>query len=709
MPDLPTGTVTFFFTDIEGSTRLWEQYPEAMKKALARHDALLRAAIEAHDGYVFKTVGDAFCAAFDTAPDALAAALAAQRALHAEAWGEVGSIRVRIALHTGAAEEREGDYFGQPLNRVARLLSAGHGGQVLLSQTIYDLVRDALPAGASLRDLGERRLKDLQRPERIFQLVVPDLPADFPSLKTLDNRPNNLPAQAALLVGREKEIEAVRGRLLRPDVRLLTLTGPGGTGKTRLALQVAAEVLDDFEHGVFFVALAPISDPGLVVPTMAQTLGLKETAGQPLIETLKDYLRDRALMLVLDNFEQVLAAASRVAELLAAGPQLKVLVTSRAVLRVYGEHEFPVPPLTLPDPQRLPPPERLTQYEAVRLFIERALAVKPDFAVTNDNAPAVAEICRRLDGLPLALELAAARIRLLPPQAMLARLERRLPLLTGGARDLPARQQTLRNAIAWGYDLLGPGEQTLFRRLAVFVGGCTLEAAEAVGGGAVEVLDGIESLVGKSLLRQEEGVGGEPWFAMLETIREFALERLEESGEAEAIRRQHAAHYLELAEQAESALKGSQQMAWLEQLEREHDNLRAALRRSVERGEAEYGLRLGGALGRFWWMHGYLIEGRAWLTALLALPGASSSTAARALALFSAARNPRTGPQPSKGWPRNWVAACSTSAMPLAITTASSSWKPPMRPRPPPSSSPPLHRATSRPPRRRCCSLLSKR
>jgi predicted ATPase/class 3 adenylate cyclase len=618
----PTGTVTFLFTDIEGSTKRWEHDAPAMQAALARHDEILKRAIEEHGGYVFKTVGDAFCAAFATAHDALEAALEAQRGLLASRWEDTGPLRVRMALHVGEAEERDGDYFGPPLNRVARLLSAGHGAQVLLSLTTRELVRDRLPAGAALEDLGEHRLKDLFGPERVFQLVAPGLPAEFPSLRTLEGHPNNLPIQPTPLVGRQREVSEIAERLGGEGVRLLTLTGPGGTGKTRLALQVGADLLEEFDDGVFFVSLAAVTDPKLVPSAITGSLGLKESAGQSLEDGLEAYLRQKRLLLILDNFEQVLHGAPLVGDLVGACPNLKVLATSRAPLMLYGEQEYPVPPLEVPDPVRLPPPERLAQYEAVKLFVERARAVMADFAVTDENAAAVAEICARLDGLPLAIELAAARVRLLSPQAMLARLGNRLKLLKGGPQDLPARQQTLRATMDWSYDLLTEEEKTLFERLSVFSGGSTLEAIEEICGpeGGPEALEGVESLLEKSLLRREGGAGGGSRFAMLETVREYAREKLEESGETEETRRRHAERYLALAERAEPELLGADQGLWLRRLGTEFANLREAHAWSLEPGEGEgrerLRLRLAAALWRFWAAQRFE-EGKAWLQAAL--------------------------------------------------------------------------------------------
>ena len=393
-PNLPSGTVTFLFTDIESSTKLWEQYPGAMKAALARHYAILREAVEAHDGRIVETTGDGILAAFDTAVNGVAATLAAQQTFIAERWEEVKpyAIRVRMGLHTGEAETRADGYSGPVLNRAARLMSIGYGGQTLLSTTTADLVRDQLPVGASLRDLGEHRLKDLVRSEHVYQLIHPDLPADFPPLKSLNAFPNNLPVQVTTFIGRQAVVKAVKDLVMQENVRLLTLTGPGGIGKTRLALHVGAALVDHFESGVCFVALEPISDPALVVPAIAQALRIRDSGGQPLLDSLKDYLQETHLLLLLDNFEQVASAAPVVADLLAA-PRLKVLVTSRALLRLRGEHEFVAPPLSLPDRTHLPSPDRLGQYEAVQLFVERARAARADFALTDANATAVAEIC----------------------------------------------------------------------------------------------------------------------------------------------------------------------------------------------------------------------------------------------------------------------------------------------------------------------------
>ena len=611
-PTLPSGTLAFLFTDIAGSTERWERERAAMEQALVRHDRLLRQAIEGAGGHIFNTAGDAFHAVFATIPDAVDAALALQRAVAAEAWPTVMPLPVRAAIHLGTAQPRDGDYYGPALNRAARLCAAGHGGQILFSHAAQELARDQLPHGATLRVLGEHRLKDLGRPERVFQLAVPDLPADLPPLRTLDAYRHNLPLQATPLIGREAEVQTVIRLLQRPDVRLLTLIGPGGIGKTRLALQIAAERLDDKLNGVWFVDLSAVRDPGLVLPAIGSALTIADAGENPLMERLVGYLRERHALLVLDNFEQVMAAGPQLADLLSATPHVQALVTSREALRLYGEQEYVVPPMALPDLQRLPPLERLTQYEAVRLFIERAQAVRPDFVVTNETALIVAEICARLDGLPLAIELAAARVRIFPPQALLARLSSRLRLLSSRARNLPGRQQTLRDAIAWSYELLNAEEQALFARLGVFAGDFTLDAAELVCGDGVlsktggrwqrdehvqrefddwmrqspslqvglsvsDVAALLEALVSKSLVRQVTS-DSESRFRLLETIREDALERLAAGAEEQAIRWRHAVHYAWHAT-AHDIWTHPRGMAVLED---ELDNLRAALGWSVE-------------------------------------------------------------------------------------------------------------------------------
>jgi predicted ATPase/class 3 adenylate cyclase len=630
MPEFPSGTVTFLFTDIEGSTALWERDRAAMVAAVERHLQLLRSAITAHGGVLYKLVGDAVQAAFATAPAAVAAALDAQRALLAEPWDSAAPLRVRMALHAGEAEPRDGDYLTAPLNRLSRLLVTGHGGQVLLTQSVQQLCRGALPQAVALRDLGEHRLRDLLEPERIFQLLHPDLPADFPPLRTLAERPITLPVPATPFLGREQEVAQITALVRREGVRLVTLTGPGGVGKTRLALQLAAEVADAFPAGVWFVGLAPITNPDLVVSTIAEALGVREAGGEPLSVRLRSFLRDKRLLLVLDNFEQVVETAPLIADVLAAAPDLKVVVTSRVRLRLSGEYEHVVPPLEVVSGNGLSI-EKASRSEAVRLFVARAQAVRENFALTEENAAAVSAICRRLDGLPLAIELAAARVKILPPAALLARLEKRLPLLTGGSRDLPARQQTMRDAISWSYDLLTPQEQALFRCLAVFAGGFAWEAVEVVcGNGDIDPLEGVASLVDKSLVR-EDGPREEPRYRMLETVREFGLEQLAASGEEAALRQAHAAYFLRLAEQGKPYLYGAGQRAWLRRLEVEHPNFRAALETLATSGDHEAHLRLAANLGLFWFLHAHFAEGRAQLERALARAVSPSSERAEAL------------------------------------------------------------------------------
>lgn len=609
--------LTFLYTDIEGSTRLWEQFPESVESAVSRHDRILRNAVDKYGGSVFRTVGDGVCAVFVNASNAVAAALDAQIALKAEAWGEIQALKVRMAIHTGEVEAYGNDYTGGSLNRIGRLLSVTHGGQVILSQATQLLVRDALPPRVGLADLGEIRLRDLSHPEQVFQLTHPDLPGDFPPLASLDRQPNNLPSQPTPLIGRETELAEILNRVRSDTVRMLTLTGPGGTGKTRLGLHAAADLVGHFEHGVFFVDLAPIRAPEAVLPAIARAIGVRETSYRPLMDELKEQLQDREMLLLLDNMEQVTEAAPYLVELLQDCPWLKFLITSREPLHVRAEHIFAVPPLTLPASDlKHRSIEKLTQYEAVRLFIERAQAVKPDFQVTNENAPAVAEICIRLDGLPLAIELAASRIKLFSPQALLERLENRLRLLSGGARDLPLRHQTLRDTISWSYELLDEDVQRLFELISVFPSGGTFESIEAVTGMVeglnVDTLDGLASLVDKSLVRQTSMKDAEPRFVMLETIREYATERLHENANFHSdTLRAHASYFADYTQRQWEQISRAREQA-LQNLATEVENLRAAWRYWVAEGDL-------GQLGKFIDSLWLLFDSRGWYHAMIDL------------------------------------------------------------------------------------------
>jgi predicted ATPase/class 3 adenylate cyclase len=636
-PALPTGTVSFLFTDIEGSTRLLQELGGRYPAVRDEHAAILRRAIRDGGGVEVSTEGDSFFAVFASPVAAVEAAVAAQRGLAGHRWPDGFPVRVRMGLHTGDGVLGGDNYVGIDVNRAARIAGAAHGGQVIVSDATRALVAHALPGGTSLRDLGEHRLKDLNLPIHLYDLVVEGLASDFPPPRTLDARPGNLPAQLTSFIGREREIAQVKELLGR--ARLLTLTGAGGTGKSRLALQVATELEPGYRDGAFFADLSSVRDPALVPSVLARTLRVPEMPGRPILAALADHLRDRRLLLVVDNFEQVTEAAAVVEELLAAAPGLTVLATSRVALSVRGEQELVVPPLALPETGGSPDPEALARSEAVRLFTERARAVRPGFELTRDNAPAVAEITARLDGLPLAIELAANRTRILAPEQILPRLERRLTLLTGGARTLPDRQRTLRGAIAWSHDLLAPAERRLFARLSVFSGGWSLDAAEAVGdpgGLGLDPLDAIASLVDQSLVIRAEAAGGEPRFAMLETIREFGQERLAAEGELAPVARRHAEHFLGLALAAEPHLTGAGQGEWLDRCDLEHANLRAALRWAIEAGETDRAQAAAGAIWRFWQQRGHLTEGRRWLTEVLALPGGQGPTPARAKALAGA-------------------------------------------------------------------------
>ena len=623
--ELPSGTITMFFSDIEASTVLLGRLGERYGEALSAQRSIVRAAISRWRGREMGTEGDSFFVVFSSAADAVACAAAAQRALTTHDWPGDAAVRIRMGLHSGEPSRHEDGYIGIDLHRAARIAATAHGGQVVMSSMTWQLAQPALPAELSVRDLGFHRLKDIEEPERIFQLAGTGLQEGFPPLKSLGAQ-TSLPAPATPLVGRAADLERLRAAISRPGVRLLTLTGPGGVGKTRLALAAAASLGGAFPHGVFFVALASARDGEVMWKMIAESLDVSGDGPGAVTE----YLGNRQALLVADNLEQLDGAAEVVARLLAAAPRLVVLATSRRPLHLQGEHELPVPPLEMPRETGV---DEVAASEAAQLFVQQAGMVRPGFAVTPDNAADIAAICRRLDGLPLAIELAASRVKLLAPRALLARLGHSLGLRSADI-ERPSRQQTLRNTIAWSYDLLEPGTAAVFRRAGVFAGGCDLDALAAVAvpdGGdpaASDPLELVTGLLDVSLITVSEGADGEPRVGMLETIRQYALERLAETGEEDSTRRRHAEHYVGFAERAGALLRGPEHLVGLDRLETEHDNLRTALAWSLETsavgavGDAERvatGLRLVQALGPFWSWRGHATEARRWLERAIAL------------------------------------------------------------------------------------------
>ncbi|MDB5079994.1 MAG: adenylate/guanylate cyclase protein [Chloroflexi bacterium] len=620
---------TFLFTSIENTAYWWKQDPTGMQAAISQHDNLTQTIVRGNGGRVFKITGDNFFCVFDNVTAALTCALTIQRTIIEQLWNHATiSLKVGMVIHTGPVEEWEGDYRGEVLDRTIALLAAANGGQILLSQAASTIARQTFSGDVVFEDMGKHYLNDLLEPELLTQVSWPTPATTFPPLKSLNNYLNNLPSQDAPLLGRETEVAQACRLLLNSQGRLLTLFGPGGTGKTRLGLQIAARLLADFPDGVFFVDLSPLHSVLQVAQALIQVLELKEGIGNArgqylrLEENLKTYLKTRQVLLLLDNFEHVLDATSLVNQLLGAAPNLRIIVTTRSVLKIYGEQEFPVLPLKLPDASRLPSIDDLAGYSAVALFIRRAKQAQPAFQLTEENAGAVVNLCRALDGLPLAIELAAARASSLTPHQMLDQLSNRLAWLeeTGRGSNRPLRQQSLHEAIAWGYDLLEENEQVIFTRLAVFSGGCVLEAAEAVCDpdftGDIDVLDGITILLNSSLLRRVEGVGGEPRFIMLQTIHQYALDKLVEQGEEEAVRSWHARYYGSVVQDAGPKLTGPDQAEWFRRLEQEYDNLRSLMEWALsgsDQAKIEQVLEISCVLWRFWAAQGYQSDGLSWL------------------------------------------------------------------------------------------------
>ncbi|GGI46560.1 putative ATPase/class 3 adenylate cyclase [Agromyces flavus] len=623
---LPTGTVTYLFTDVEGSTRLLEAAADRWPALLADHDRLLRGAIAEHGGTVVKTEGDGFFAAFSSAVDAVAAAVDAQRALAANEWPDGLAPSVRMGLHTGLGLLGGDDYIGLDVHRASRIMGSAHGGQVLLSAATAGLVEHELPGGVAMRDLGPHHLRDLTQAERIFQLDIDGLDRAFPALRSLEAVPNNLPMPVTHFVGRRRE--SVRVRELLESSHVVTITGTGGTGKTRLAIQVGSEIGARFRDGVYFVDLAPVDDPAVVPSQVLRSLGEDSAPGnRPPREALLDRLADKEVLLILDNFEQVIAAASVVADLVTASPRSRFLVTSRGPLRIAAEQEMPLEPMDLPSRHD---PGAAADSDAVALFIDRAMAVRPDFSVTSENVASVSELVRGLDGLPLAIELVASRVRLLPVPEILARLD---PARPGtGTVDMPERQRTIEGAIAWSHDLLDPPVQELFARLGVFAGGADLEQIERVCDDLdVDLLGGLAELVDQGLLRQVASPGGRARFRTLHVIREVALLKLEASGSGEVVHRRHLEAYADWAEEVAAHVMGEARSEWLDRFDTDHDNVRTALDWAAVHGETDLALRLAAASWRFWQSRGHLYEGRSRLETVVSLEGGEPQHRARAL------------------------------------------------------------------------------
>ena len=625
MVERATGTLTFLFTDIEGSTRRWESDPDAMEDAVRRHDELLQSAIAGHDGRFVKQTGDGVFAAFDDAGHALGAAIEAQEGFASDDWASFGPLPVRMGVHSGSAVSRADDYFGNEVNRTARLMAVAHGGQILVSNATAELAGAELVSDAFLDDLGMHRLRDLSEPIRIYQVVTPLLAQQFPPLRSVDGYPNNLPATVSSFVGRSDDIASSIDQLA--NHRLLSLTGAGGSGKTRLGLQVASELLPEFEDGAWFVDLSGLTEPGLVPQQAATTLRLREKAGRPWIDVLAEYVAVRSLLLMFDNCEHLLDSAAAVVDvLLRTAPDLKVLTTTREPLNVAGEVSLRVPTMRLPpegDPITL---DELLGYEAVQLFVERALAARPTLEFTDEDAPVIAGICRKLDGLPLALELAAARVRVLSVADIASHLDDRFTLLSGGSRTALPRHQTLEGAVAWSFELLGDDERKLFKRLSVFNGGFGLDAALEVAG--PDSLAGIASLVEKSLLSANTA-SGDTRYRMLETVAAFGQQRL--GDDLAAAHSAHLAWAANLAKEAADELEGPRQADWLDRISTELDNLRTAMQWSLDGGDSVLGMTIAGSLYRFWYIRG-VREGRHWLELFLdADPPASPELKARVL------------------------------------------------------------------------------